>query len=181
MSNQELNKLRYPIGKFKAPDNISDSQIKEWIDYLETYPQELRSLVEGLSEEQLETPYRPEGWTVRQLIHHISDSHHNSYIRFKWALTEDTPVIKVYDEKKWAELHDTRTGPIALSLAHLKAVHTKLVFLLRGLAPSDLKKGFIHPEGNSRTSLEENIGRYVWHGKHHYAHIENLLRREGWI
>ena len=148
---------------------------------METYPEKLRSLVEGLSEEQLETPYRPEGWTVRQLVHHISDSHHNSYIRFKWALTEDMPVIKVYDEKKWAELHDTRTAPIALSLAHLNAVHTKLVFLLRGLNRSNLKRSFIHPEGNIKTSLEENIGRYVWHGKHHYAHIENLLNRKGWI
>ena len=131
MNEQELEKLRYPIGKFSAPDQISDEQLKEWIDALDHYPSRLRKLVERLTEQQLETPYRPSGWTVRQLVHHISDSHHNSYIRFKWALTEDTPVIKVYDEKKWAELHDTRSSPIELSLKHLEAVHAKLVNLRR--------------------------------------------------
>ena len=181
MNEQELENLRYPIGKFVRPDTISETQIEEWIDYLDNYPEKLQKLVESLGEEQLDTPYRPGGWTVRQLIHHISDSHHNSYIRFKWALTEETPVIKVYDEKKWAELHDSRTAPISLSLAHLKAVHTKLVFLLKGLGISDFKREFIHPDGNINTSLEENIGRYAWHGKHHYTHIENLLKRKSWI
>ncbi len=180
MNEQELEKLRYPIGKFSVPEQISDTQLMEWIDALENYPSKLRSLVEGLSDQQLETPYRPGGWTVRQLIHHISDSHHNSYIRFKWALTEDNPVIKVYDEKKWAELHDTRTSPIELSLKHLEAVHAKLVNLLRGLDGADLKREFIHPDGNVTTDLKENIGRYVWHGSHHYTHIERLLQRENW-
>ena len=180
MNEQELERLRYPIGKFSQPGEISESQIKDWIDALETYPLKLRKLVEGLTDQQLETHYRPGGWTVRQLIHHISDSHHNSYIRFKWALTEDTPVIKVYDEKKWAELHDTKMSPIEFSLRHLEAVHAKLVNLLRGLNAVDLKRDFIHPEGNVRTNLEENIGRYVWHGNHHFAHIENLLIRENW-
>ena len=129
----------------------------------------------------METPYRPGGWTVRQVIHHVSDSHHHSYIRFKWALTEQTPVIKPYFEKKWAELFDTRTAPIELSLNHIKAVHAKLVFLLKGLSSSDLKRGFIHPENNRISTLEENIGRYAWHGNHHYSHIKNLLQREGWI
>ncbi|MGI9545865.1 MAG: YfiT family bacillithiol transferase [Flavobacteriaceae bacterium] len=180
MEHTELESLRYPIGKFQLPAAITDDLISRWIDALEEYPDRLNTLVTGLSEEQLETPYRPEGWTVRQLVHHISDSHHNSYIRFKWALTEEMPVIKVYDEKKWAELHDTRNAPISLSLAHLKAVHSKLVFLLRGLNRADLKKKFIHPDGNEETSLEENIGRYVWHGNHHFAHITSLLRRNNW-
>lgn len=180
MEKNEIEKLRYPIGKFNRPDSISETLISEWIEILDRYPARLRQLVKGLSEEQLNTPYRPGGWTVRQLVHHISDSHHNSYIRFKWALTEDTPVIKVYDEKKWAELHDARSGPISISLDHLAAVHAKLVYLLRGLNREDLDKAFVHPEGHVETSLEENIGRYVWHGNHHYAHIANLIRRKAW-
>ena len=133
-----------------------------------------------MSDAQLNTPYRPEGWTVRQLVHHISDSHHNSYIRFKWALTEDTPTIKAYNEKAWAELFDTRTAPIQLSLDHLSAVHAKLVYLLKGLSEPQLQRSFIHPDGNQETTLKENIARYAWHSNHHFAHIENLLKREGW-
>lgn len=180
MEQALLEKLRYPIGKFERPKLITDELLSKWIDKLESYPEQLEALVSELSPEQLETPYRPEGWTVRQLIHHIADSHHNSYIRFKWGLTEETPLIKVYNEKEWAKLFDTRTAPIQLSLAHLKAVHAKLVFLLRGLSRQDLKRSFIHPDGNAETSLEENVGQYVWHGNHHYAHIEGLLKREGW-
>ena len=180
MDATELSKLQYPIGKFQRPDTITEDLISEWIDSLEEYPVRLRALVEDLNEEQLATPYRPGGWTVHQLIHHISDSHHNSYIRFKWALTEENPTIKVYDEKKWAELHDTKEAPISLSLDHLAAVHAKLVYLLRGLNREDMKRTFVHPEGNVVTSLEENIGRYVWHGNHHYTHIANLLRRRNW-
>ena len=137
--------------------------------------------MQDLTEEQLETVYRPEGWTVRQVVHHISDSHHNSYLRFKWALTENTPQIKVYDEKNWAELNDSRFAPISMSLRHLEVVHAKLVYLLRSLDHRELQKGFIHPDGNVFTSLDENIGRYVWHGNHHYAHIANLLKRKNWI
>lgn len=180
MENIELEELRYPIGKFELPSSISEGQITEWIGVLEHFPGRLELLVKELSKTQLETRYRPGGWTVRQLIHHVADSHHNSYIRFKWALTEETPVIKAYFEKKWAELFDTRTAPIELSLNHLSAVHAKLVYLLKGLSSEDLKRSFIHPESNETTTIEENIGRYVWHGNHHYAHIKNLLQREGW-
>ena len=181
MEKQELEKLKYPIGKFQTPTEISDARISQWIDTLEHLPKKLGRLVENLDETQLETPYRPGGWTVRQTIHHVADSHHNSYIRFKWALTEDKPVIKPYDEKAWSDLFDTKSAPIALSLNHLSAVHEKLVYLLRGLSREHLRRTFIHPEGNEETSLEENIGRYAWHGSHHYAHIENLLKRNGWI
>ncbi len=180
MENIPLETLQYPIGKFKVPVVITEQHIAEWIAVLEHLPNRLQTLVQDLTEEQLETPYRPGGWTVRQLVHHISDSHHHSYIRFKWAMTENTPTIKAYDEKAWSDLFDTRTAPIQLSLDHLKAVHAKLVYFLKGLSRQDLQKSFIHPEGNTETTLDENIGRYAWHGSHHLAHIENLLLRKGW-
>lgn len=180
MENTTLEQLRYPIGQFESPQPITDAHISKWITILETLPQRLEEMVKHLTAEQLETPYRPEGWTVRQLIHHIADSHHHSYIRFKWALTEDSPMIKAYDEKGWSALFDARTAPIQMSLDHLRAVHAKLVYLLRGIPLSDLERKFIHPEGNVTTSLKENVGRYAWHGSHHFAHIQNLLKREGW-
>ena len=180
MEKETLEQLRYPIGKFNMPESITENDLKQWITVLENLPQRLSDLVTPLTEQQLETPYRPEGWTVRQLVHHISDSHHNSYIRFKWALTEDTPTIKAYDEKAWAELFDTRTAPIQMSLNHLSAIHAKLVYLLKGLSEEDLQRSFVHPDGNQETTLKENIGRYAWHSNHHYAHIENLIQRKGW-
>ncbi len=180
MDDNKLEQLRYPIGKFQVPVTITDAHISEWIAVLEALPSELQALVKDLTDVQLETPYRPGGWTVRQLVHHIPDSHHNSYIRFKWAMTEETPLIKAYDENAWSNLFDAKTAPIQMSLDHLSAVHAKLVYFLKGLSRKDLKRSFMHPEGEVITSLEENIGRYAWHGSHHYAHIENLLKREGW-
>ena len=180
MENATLEQLRYPIGKFECPETISDDQIKSWILILEELPLKLETLVSNLSNTQLETPYRPEGWTVRQLVHHIADSHHHSYIRFKWALTEEKPIIKPYEEKGWSNLFDARTAPIQLSLDHLKAVHAKLVFFLKGLSALELKTEFIHPEGNTVVSLSENVGKYAWHGSHHYAQIEGLVQRQGW-
>jgi len=177
MENIEIDKLRYPIGHFTLPDPLDQTTILDWISELESFPQKIRMLVQNLSDEQLDTPYRPGGWTVRQVVHHVSDSHHNSYIRFKWTLTEDRPTIKAYDEKGWANLFDSRTAPIQMSLDHLSAIHAKLVHLLRGLSSKDLKRTFLHPESGEETSLEENIGRYVWHGNHHYAHIERLLKK----
>ena len=179
MSDENLDFLRYPIGRFTPPDFISEKELKDWIGALEAFPSRLYNLVTDLSDVQLDTPYRNGGWTVRQVIHHLSDSHHNSYMRFKWALTEDTPQIKVYDEKAWAALEDSVSGPISLSLEHLAAVHKKLVYLLKNLDRAALKKGFLHPESGF-TTLEEKIGRYVWHGNHHYAHIERLLQDKGW-
>ncbi|MFC4094439.1 YfiT family bacillithiol transferase [Euzebyella saccharophila] len=181
MEEHELYQLKYPIGTFEVPEVITDDILNEWIIILEKIPNRLKILVEGLSESQLETPYRPGGWTVRQTVHHIADSHHNSYLRFKWALTENSPVIKAYDEKEWSKLFDAKTAPIELSLTHLSAVHAKLVYLLRGLSRESLKRIFIHPEGRVETSLDENVGRYAWHGQHHYTQIENLLKREGWL
>ena len=175
-----LESLRYPIGKFKSPDLISDEQLEEWIDILESFPKKLESLVSSLNDEQLDTPYRDGGWTIRQVVHHLSDSHHHSYIRFKWALTEDKPVIKYYFEDRWAELQDTKTGPIKMSLDHLSAVHFKLVYLLRSMNNNDFSRSFIHPEHNEEVPLRKNVGIYAWHSQHHYAHIKNLMERKGW-
>tara|TARA_R110002073_G_scaffold8207_4_gene45787 strand:+ start:699 stop:1229 length:531 start_codon:yes stop_codon:yes gene_type:complete len=175
-----MTDLRYPIGQFSCPEVISDVVKRQWIDTLDNFPARLENLVKNLSKQQLNTPYRKEGWTVRQVVHHCADSHHNSYIRFKWAMSEENPIIKAYDEKAWAELFDTKTAPIELSLAHLKAVHAKLVYFLNGLSDNDLQKTFIHPESKDTVVLRKNIGIYAWHCNHHYAHIENLLIREGW-
>lgn len=180
MEKEQLEQLRYPIGHYQIPNPITQEHLDEWIAVLENLPQRLAEMVIPLSEDQLETPYRPEGWTVRQLVHHIADSHHHSYIRFKWALTEDNPLIKPYDEKAWTALFDSKSAPIQMSLDHLKVVHAKLVYLLKGLSEEELQRKFTHPDGNEETTLKENIGRYAWHGSHHFAHIKNLLERKGW-
>lgn len=180
MESESLEQLKYPIGKAKIPEIISDSDVKEWISILAALPIKIRSITENLNAEQLDTPYRPEGWSVRQVVHHVVDSHSNSYIRFKWALTEEKPLIKAYHEELWAELHDYN-APIELSLKLLESLHAKLVYLLNGLSEKDLKRTFIHPETQQEVSLKKNIGIYAWHSQHHYAHIENLLKRKGWL
>lgn len=181
MTNQELDQLKYPIGQFDCPNNISKQHIESWISILEHFPNRLEHLVKGLNDEQLDTHYRPGGWTIRQTIHHISDSHHHSYTRFKWALTEDQPMIKAYFEDRWAELIDSKIAPIEMSLNHIKAVHFKLVYILKKLSEEDLNKSFMHPETQSQVKLNFNIGNYAWHSNHHYAHIENLLKRKSWL
>ncbi|WP_423998386.1 YfiT family bacillithiol transferase [Maribacter sp. IgM3_T14_3] len=177
---EELEKLKYPIGLFKCPEHISKDDIANWITILDTLPKRLSNLVHDFSEEQLNTPYREGGWTVRQVVHHMADSHHHSYTRFKWALTENRPLIKVYEEKLWSELIDAKTAPISLSLSYLKALHAKLVFLLNHLESADFEKSYIHPEGSVNVSVAENIGKYAWHSNHHLAHIQNLVDRKGW-
>lgn len=181
MEELDLEQLRYPIGHMTLPDIITEEHINEWISVLEQLPLRLENLVKNLSEQQLGTAYRPEGWTVRQLIHHIADSHHHSYTRFKWALTEKRPLIKAYEEKDWSMLFDAHIGPIGLSLDYIKALHGKLVYMLKGLSSEDLERVYIHPDGNLPVTVAQNIGKYAWHGSHHFAHIENLLKRKGWI
>ena len=176
-----LEKLKYPIGKPNIPSTITEKQIKKWILVIENFPDRLENLVSNLSDNQLDTPYRENGWTIRQVIHHCSDSHHNSYTRFKWTLTENKPVIKAYYEDRWAELFDSKFAPILFSINVLKALHAKWVYLLNGLSPTDLQKEFIHPEGNETVSLTENIGIYAWHCNHHFAHIYNLIVRKHWL
>ena len=180
MTNQEIEQLRYPIGVFDCPNNISKQHIESWISILKHYPNRLENLVIALTDDQLDTPYRQDGWTIRQVIHHVSDSHHHSYIRFKWALTEDKPIIKYYYEQLWAELPDAKLAPIQMSLDHLRTIHFKLVYLLKSLNEDQLNRSFIHPENNEEVILKKNIGIYAWHSNHHYAHIENILRAKGW-
>lgn len=180
MTTKELEHLKYPIGQFECPNNITQQHIESWISILEHFPQRLENLVEELTDEQLDTPYRPEGWTIRQVVHHLADSHQHSYNRFKWTLTEDQPIIKAYEEKDWAELPDAKTAPIEMSLHFLKGVHSRLIFVLKRLNENQLDMSFIHPETNAKVVLKYNIGMYAWHSNHHYAHIENVLKREGW-
>ncbi|SEC04465.1 DinB superfamily protein [Maribacter dokdonensis] len=177
---EELDKLKYPIGRFECPENITNEVLSKWIEVLETLPERLSALVDNFSETQLDTPYREGGWTVRQVVHHMADSHHHSYTRFKWALTENRPLIKVYQEKEWSNLIDARTAPIALSLSYLTALHAKLVYLLKRLTPEDMENSYIHPDGNVNVSVAENIGKYAWHSNHHFAHIKSLADRMGW-
>jgi hypothetical protein len=168
MNNDD--QLRYPTGKFSPKDSYSPDEIKANIQRIELLPAKLESLVQNLSAKQLDTPYRDGGWTARQVIHHLSDSHLNAYIRFKWTLTEDTPVIKAYDEKNWAETPEVKLDPF-ISIQLLKALHIKLVALLKLIPQSDMKKQFLHPETNKHVSLERMIATYAWHGEHHLGHL----------
>ena len=181
MTEEELEKLKYPIGKHTTPEIINSKQIMEWISILEDFPKQLKALVENLSAEQLDTPYRLGGWTVRQVVHHLADSHQNSYTRFKWALTENKPIIKAYFEERWAETHEGKSAPIHLSLNVLTALHAKWTYLLKGLTPQELNQIFIHPDGNEEVSLSENIGIYAWHSVHHFSQIHKLKKRKGWV
>jgi hypothetical protein len=170
--------LSYPIGKFERPGSVSAGQREQWIGEIAAVPDGFRATVSGLSEEQLDTPYRPGGWTVRQLVHHVADSHINSFIRFRLALTEDQPTIKPYDEKKWAEICDSRL-PIDVSLQLLESLHHRWVVMLRGMSEGDFSRTFRHPESGV-FDLNDSVALYAWHGKHHQAHIANLRKRMGW-
>lgn len=177
--NTELEQLRYPIGRLEIPDEITATDIESFLERVETTPARLREAVDGLDGEQLETPYRPDGWTVRQVVHHLVDSHLNSYIRFKWAMTEEVPKIKVYNEAAWAELEDGRSAPIEVSLRFLEALHERWIYFLRRLTADDLARTFDHPEWGT-VRLDQTMALYAWHGDHHIAHITKLREREGW-
>ena len=177
MSEDPLFNLKYPIGTYNPPEIILQAHVEGWIDQIKTLPDRLLKTIDGITEDQLDTPYRPDGWTIRQVIHHIPDSHVNSYIRFKWALTEDIPTIKAYHEDRWAELFDTKDQPIQVSLDFLVVVHTKLVNILQGLTDKQLKRTFVHPESEKQISLDWNIGMYAWHGEHHLAHIRSVVEK----
>ncbi len=174
-----MTDLRYPIGKFGHDGPVSGADLALWIGQIELLPEQMRPALSGLTEEQLDTPYRPGGWTLRQVAHHVPDSHLNCYIRFKWALTEEEPVIKPYDEQRWAELADYRVLPVEMSLDFLALLHARWVTLLRSLSREQLSRRFVHPASGA-TELAWNVGSYAWHGRHHLAHITTTIGREGW-
>jgi hypothetical protein len=174
------DKLRYPIGKFITPEVYTTDYLSERIQEIADFPALLKKEVSQLSDEQLDTPYRDGGWTIRQVTHHCADSHMNCFIRLKWALTEDTPTIKFYYEDLWGEMVDNTKMPIESTLALLEGLHFRLAYLMKSLSASDLNKSFIHPEHNASFQIKEIIGTYAWHGLHHLAHITELKNRKGW-
>jgi len=171
--------LRYPIGTFSFQGSLSSQERQKLIDQIAATPENMRQAVSGLDDAQLDTPYRPEGWTVRQVVHHVPESHLTSYTRFKLALTEDEPTVKPYFEDRWAQLDDARLAPISLSLDLLDAVHARWVWFLRSLKQEDFQRTFRHPEIGI-VSLDKNVALYAWHGPHHVAQITSLRERLGW-
>lgn len=171
---------RYPIGPFRFENNADRRQREQWIAEIAAAPGHLRAAVAGLNPPQLDTPYREKGWTVRQVVHHLPDSHLNAYSRIRLALTEDEPTIKPYDEARWAELPDARTAPVELSLALLESLHRRWVLLLRELSPGDFDSRYRHPEQGRSIGISEVLALYAWHGRHHVAQITSLRRRMGW-
>jgi DinB superfamily len=171
--------LRYPVGKFQGKASYSESDRAALIQDIADLPAKLRSAVAGLNKQQLDTPYREGGWTVRQVVHHVADSHMNCYVRFRLALTEQNPIIKPYDEGAWAELADAKHEPPEGSLQLIESLHRRWVVLLRSFQPEDWKRTFVHPE-RGQGDLGTTLAMYSWHSRHHVAHITELRRRNGW-
>jgi uncharacterized damage-inducible protein DinB len=170
---------RYPIGKFSFDGTLTADQKEQYLEDIEQTPARLRAAVHGLSAKQLDTPYREGGWTVRQLAHHVPDSHMNAYVRFKLALTEDEPTIRPYLEDRWAELSESKQAPIGVSLALLDSLHERWTLVLRNISDTDWKRTFRHPEMGV-VRLEKSLAMYAWHGRHHVAHVTKLRERMGW-
>ncbi|HEX6890749.1 MAG TPA: bacillithiol transferase BstA [Chryseolinea sp.] len=174
MNNDDL--LRYPIGKFTARDSYSTEELQHCIERIENLPREIEKVINSMTVKQLDTPYREGGWTARQVVHHMADSHMNAYIRFKWSLTEPTPTIKAYDEKAWAETPETKLDPV-ISIELLKALHVKWTALLRRLSPADFQKEFMHPDTKKYMRLDRITAMYAWHGEHHFGHLKIVANR----
>jgi uncharacterized damage-inducible protein DinB len=170
---------RYPVGRFVRPETIREADVRCWIEEIAQLPASLRQAVQGLSEEQLDTPYREGGWTIRQVVHHLADAHMNAYIRFKLALTEETPTIKPFDEAEWAELPDGKSAPAEVSLALLEALHDRWVRLMKAMSPADFERMIDHPEAG-KMALSLVAALYAWHGRHHVGHITALRQQKGW-
>ena len=172
--------LSYPVGRFEWPQSVSREERDAHIGEIAAAPDRFRQAVRGLDDRQLDTPYRPGGWTVRQVVHHFADSHMNAYVRFRLALTEDNPVIKPYDEKKWAELPDGRGAPVDVSLQLIDSLHQRWVSLLRSLSEADFARTFRHPELPEAVRLDSYLASYAWHCRHHASHITALRDRMDW-
>jgi hypothetical protein len=177
--NVDDRALRYPIGTFKRAESFTPEERSAALEGIRQLPHNLRTAVASLSDDQLATPYRPDGWTVRQLTHHVADSHINSYCRIRLGLTEDWPTIVAYEEKAWANLEDSRLEPVDVSLKLLDALHQRWVRLFSSLSDADWKRGYVHPE-NGRQTIEQALIIYDWHGRHHTAHVTQLRARMGW-
>ena len=175
-----MSDLRYPVGKFDAKNPITAESRAAAIRDIAALPDTLRAALAGLDDAQLDTPYRPDGWTVRQVVHHLADSHLNAYTRVKLALTEDNPTIKPYLEKEWAELFDSRTLSVAPSLGIIDGVHQRWVAVLGRLADDDFARTVVHPEHGRMLSIDFRTALYAWHSLHHVAHVTELRTREGW-
>lgn len=174
-----MEELRFPVGKFKFPTEYSEATISNDIHFINEVPAKLKQIISGLTASDFELPYRPDGWNVRQVIHHLSDSHMNAFIRFKLALTEENPAIKPYDEDAFVKLADSDFAHIPAALEILTGVHQKWSVLLRGMKISDFEKTYFHPESKREWKLKDVLALYVWHSKHHMAHIEQALRYKG--
>ncbi len=172
--------LRYPMGRFVRPEGYDAAALREWILLLDVLPRYLDPLIENLDAEQLASPYRPGGWTVQQVIHHLADSHLNAYVRLKLALTEDTPTVKPYSEERWAALPDVEEVPVNVSITMLHALHRRWVAALRALAPADWDRAYFHPEQNRSVPLWEMTAMYAWHGRHHVEQVRRLRERMNW-
>ena len=175
----DMTGFQYPIGKFVPPGKVSDQDRQAFIHQIEDAPAALWSAGTGLSDEQLDTPYRDGGWTVRQVVHHVADSHLNAFVRFKLAMTEDQPTVKTYDQKRWAELPDAKTVPVVVSLNLVDSLHKRFVALLRSMSAGDFARTMNHPEMGI-VPLDHYLALYAWHGRHHVAHITSLRERKGW-
>ena len=175
-----MNSSQYPIGPFERPDTITAAHVSTWIGEIGALPDHIEGACAGLSESALDTPSREGGWTPRQVVHRVAESHMNSYIRFKLALTEDRPQIRPYFEDRWAALPDTIGAPISLALPLIRALHLKWVYLLQRLGPMELARTYLHPDDGQYYRLDHALGIYAWHGRHHVAHITTLRERMGW-
>lgn len=175
-----MDDLRYPIGRFTYTGSLTEDDREACIERIAAAPSRLRLAVKGLTDRQLDTAYRPGGWTVRQVAHHVPDSHLNAYVRFRLALTEPNPTVRPYDEAQWAELPDARSAPIEISLTLLDALHVRWTLLLRQLGTNDWARTYFHPEQRRTVPLDEVLGMYAWHGEHHVAHITRLRERMEW-
>jgi hypothetical protein len=180
MADQEIDKLRFPIGEFHYSNPVSDAELNEYINDMENLTKILSKEVAHLNEEQLNTPYRDGGWTIKQLVHHIADSHLNGYIRAKLLVTEDTPTIKPYDQDRWSDLEEVSKSDVKDSIIILDGLHKRWVTFLRTLTPEDFEKEYFHPEHGISISLRSSTASYGWHCKHHVAHITNLKKKMGW-
>lgn len=180
MQDQPLETLKYPIGRFDYDRDVPFAEVSRHMETIVELPGKLAELVHGLSDSQLDTPYRPDGWTARQVVHHLADSHGNALSRYKLALTEDNPTIRPYHEDLWAELADGKTAPVTVSLQLLAALHQRWAVLLDSMREADFGRTYFHPQSQRTFALRQVTALYAWHGNHHFAHIQSLSDRSGW-